>query len=511
MLGELLEVVTKLSEVSDRLQQAGEARRKRIADYFLSIEKCLCDSVEQLKNNQVPNSRWGELKVYARKLQTTIGKEIGKDTAEELSLLLLSTAKNIPTNKDIPSIETAAGTFKGLANTITTRQNENNTSRRKLFTYTAIGATGLVGGLLLDSAFKQTSSSSSRNQSSSNSQSADQFPTKTWTMHTFLSANVEKSILWKAPEIVCNRVRQMTNDRFFIDLKRTGETEEILTKVSNGEIQCGYSGIYYTSEPYKALFFGCAVPFGLNPQEQNAWLSYKKNPDADLTYIQSIYKSKLGLNVIPFPAGATGVQMGGWFNKEVNTVSDLQGLVMRIPGLGADVLREFGVKNHRSLGGREVALDEAIRRLKEQGENKFDAVEWTGPWDDRELGLPEAAEFYYYPGWWEPGTTFDVQVNIDAWDDLPPNYQEIFKVACYETHTSILTEYERRNSVALKEMLEQGVQLRQFSSAILTAAEEKTKQLLDLYAGQNETFKEVYDEWRNFKEQIQAWSKYGRV
>jgi hypothetical protein len=146
MLEELLEVGTKLFEASDRLQQAGEKRRKCIADYLLNIEECLRDSVEQLKSGQVPNSKWGELKVYARKLPSTVGQEIGRETAEELSLLLLSTAKNIPTDQDIPSIEAAAGKFKGLANTITTRQNGNNSTRRKILTYTAIGTAGFVGG-----------------------------------------------------------------------------------------------------------------------------------------------------------------------------------------------------------------------------------------------------------------------------------------------------------------------------------------------------------------------------
>ena len=232
MIGELLEVGTKLSEVSDRLQQAGVARRKSIADYFLKIEECLRESVEQLKKGQVPNSKWGELKVYARKLPTTIGREIGEETAEELSFLLLSTARNIPTDEDIPSIETAAGTFKGLANTITTKQGSNST-RRNILTYTAFSAASFASGLFID---KIRTSMADSPSTGSQYSGTEQFPSISWEMHTFLRNNVERTILFNAPQQVCDRVKSMTQDRFKITLKRTGETEEILKKVSEGSI-----------------------------------------------------------------------------------------------------------------------------------------------------------------------------------------------------------------------------------------------------------------------------------
>ena len=509
MLEELLEVGTKLFEASDRLQQAGDKRRKCIADYFLSIEKCLRDSVEQLKNGQVPNGTWGELRVYARKLSNTVGKEIGTETAEELSLLLLSTAKNIPTDQDIPSIEAAAGKFKGLANTITTKQNDspNSSTRRKILTHTAIGSAGLVGGLLLHQALSQNSTDN-KSAKNDDSTSEDDFPSVSWDMHTFLGDSVRKTILFDAPQQVCDRVRKMTKDRFNITLKRTGgTTEEILQKISDGVIACGYAGIYYSTRKYKSLFFGCAIPFGLRPQEQTAWLNYKKNPDDELTFMQSIYKDKLNLNIIPFPAGAAGGQMGGWFKARVNSLDDLQDKVIRIPGLGADVLQKLGMTTHEQLG-QTISMDEAIRRLKD---GRFFAVEWTSPYDDLQLGLDKAAKFYYYPGWWEPSTTFDVQVNIDAWKKLPSNYQEIFKLACHQTYTSILTDYDQKNSLALEEIPQRGIELLRFSNDVLKAAEKQTNAVLDLYARQDDIFKEVYDEWRSFKKKIRKWSDLNKI
>lgn len=498
MLDELLEVGNKLFEASDRLEQAGERRRRCIADYFFRIEECLRNSVEQLQSGQIPNSTWGELEVYAQQLQTTVGQEIGSETANDLSILLSNTARHIPTNIDIPSIETAAGKFKGLANTIITRQHSYSYARRNILSYAAIGTAGFAGGLLLNKASSQIPNIIS---------SDDQFPSISWEMNTFLNAEFSKTILYSAPQQVCDLVRKMTNNRFKITLNRIGTTEDILKKVSEGDIECGYSGIYYGTPKHRALFFGCAIPFGLLPQEQTAWLSYKKNPNDELTFIQSIYKDKLNLNIIPFPAGATGGQMGGWFKAKFNSLDDLRGEVIRIPGLGADIFQKLGMTTHEQLGPP-ISIEESIRRLKN---GLFFAVEWTSPYDDLQLGLDEAAKFYYHPGWWEPSTTFDAQVNIDAWRDLPPNYQEIFKLACQDTYTNTLSNYDRKNSLALKEIPQKGVELTRFSKDILKAAEEHTKDVLELYAEQDRVFKEIYDEWSEFKERIRAWSNLTKI
>ncbi|MGL5063565.1 MAG: TRAP transporter substrate-binding protein [Microcoleus sp.] len=512
MLTELLEVVRIVSEVSVHLRGAGEAKRQRIATYFEAIEKCLLEIVEKLRQGEVPNAQWSTLQTYAQDLQTNnIGQDIGLQEAARLSSLLLRIATNNtpPTNNEISSIENAAGTFGGMAIIIRTNPNpidpsggnkSTNTTRRKVLTYTPLVVGGLVNGVFLDKAISQPTPDRNRLPSD-----AEQCPSVSWEMHAFLGESVKKTILYTAPQQVCDRVRKMTQGRFIITLKRTGQTEEILKKVSAGDIQCAYSGTFYTTPQYKALYFGCAIPFGLNPQEQTAWLHYKKNPNDELTFMQSIY-NKLGLNVISFPAGATGGQMGGWFKAKINRPDDLKGKIIRIPGLGADVLRRMGMKNHDDIG--KISLDEAIRRLKD---GRFFAVEWISPYDDLQLGLNEAAKFYYYPGWWEPSTTFDAQVNLGAWNKLPDSYKEIFKIACHETYTSILTEYDLKNSLALKEIPQKGVELIRFNNDILKAAEDNTKYQLNVYAQQDKLFKEVYDEWRSFKERIRAWSKLTKI
>ncbi|GEM_PF-34470 len=504
MLAELVEVGEKLSEASNRFQQAGEARRKRIVEYFLNIEECLRGSAEQLRKDEVPTAKWGELKVYARKLSATIGKEIGGDTAEELSLLLLSTARNIPTKNDIQSLETCAGTFKGLANTVATKQSSNNGTRRKILNYTLVSATSLFGGLLLD---KFNYKALPIDEPSKPSTETELFPFIEWEMHTFLSNSIQDTIIHKAPQMVCDLVNEMTNNRFKITLNNNGETEDILENVNNGTYKCGYSGIYY-SESHKALYFACAIPFGLNPQEQNAWLDYKKNPDEPETYVQSIY-GKVGFkNIISFPSGATGAQMGGWFKKEIKSVDELRGQKIRIPGLGGTVLQKFGVTLHsdlNKLGKEKLTLDDCIEKLKK---GEFLAVEWTGPYDDIKLGLHKAADFYYYPGWWEPGTTFELQINREAWNHLPSHYRQILKVACFETHRNILNEYEQNNSRVLQNM-PKNVHLVRFDETLCKTFREKTKELLQEYA-EDPVFGEIYKEWNKFREQI-TWLDVNKI
>lgn len=336
-----------------------------------------------------------------------------------------------------------------------------------------------------------------------------QVPDVKWTMISFLGEETDEIILSQAPRRLKDKIYNMTKGRFIIDIDTQAQTnidtDSILEKVSDGALDCAYNGIYYNKEKYRPLFFGSAIPFGLNTQQQNAWLSYKKYQNDELTFMQSIYqRSDLNLNVIPFPVAATGGQMGGWFNKEINSIDDFNGLVMRIPGLGAEVLTAFGVKTDKHRRGK-------ARRPKEISgaliEGKIDAAEWNGPHDDVALGLNKHTKYYYYPGWWEPGTIFDIQVNLDAWNKLRPHYQAIFKAACHETLLEILAEYDQENGKQLKEIQRSNFfpEVKQFSPEIMRTAKAKTDAILNSYAKDNPLFKEVYDEWRTFKNTIQPW------
>jgi TRAP-type mannitol/chloroaromatic compound transport system substrate-binding protein len=327
-----------------------------------------------------------------------------------------------------------------------------------------------------------------------------------WKMVSFLGENSKDLILYNAPQMISNRVKEMTHGGFIIELNPTGQpaTTQTLSDVHDGiNVQCSYSGIYYSDE-YRALFFGSAIPFGLDPQEQTAWLYYKQEPGDDKpTYMQTVYE-KLGLNIVSFPAAATGAQMGGWFKKEIITINDLKELKMRIPGLGADVLRNFGVKTDKDLVGKVIPAREIVERLRTE---QLDAAEWIGPYDDLRLGIYNEARYYYYPGWWEPGTTFDVQVNKQAWEKLPKEYKVAFQAACSETYMKILAEYDRKNSEALSEIRNKGVKIVNFSPEIMNEFQVHTSVLLDEISKQNPVFAEVYTEWQKFRDRIREWSR----
>ena len=222
---------------------------------------------------------------------------------------------------------------------------------------------------------------------------------------------------------------------------------------------------------------------------------------------QSIYE-KVHLNVIPFPGGGTGGQMGGWFKQKVDSISDFKDLTMRIPALGGDVLDRLGVKIYSKIHGSSLQISDIKTKLKN---NEIQAAEWIGFYDDYQLGLNNVAKYYYYPGWWEPSTTFDVLINKDKWSKLPSSYQAILKTACAQTHAKILATYDLQNAKKLREINQIGaknkIEILRFNDEILQATKAATNNLLEDYS-QNELFREVYNEWLEFKDRIRSWSNY---
>ncbi|AFY77289.1 TRAP-type mannitol/chloroaromatic compound transport system, periplasmic component [Pleurocapsa sp. PCC 7327] len=317
-------------------------------------------------------------------------------------------------------------------------------------------------------------------------------PTIEWQMAT--SWPVSLDTIYGGAKTIADRVAAMTGGKFKIVPRAAGELApplEVLNVVSQGAVQCGHTAAYYYVGRSPFTAFGTSVPFGLTAQQQNAWL-YE---GGGLKLLQELYAKKFGL--IQFPAGNSGTQMGGWFRKEISTPSDLQGLKMRIPGLGGQVMGRLGVTVQNLPGG------EIFQALQT---GAIDAAEWVGPYDDEKLGLNRVAKFYYYPGWWEPGSTFEVQVNLNEWKKLPVVYQEIFKSAAYEANMTMLARYDALNNEALQRLLKNGVQLRPYSNEIMAAAEKAAFDLYDEFAAKDADFKTVYDEWKAFRDRIYAWN-----
>jgi TRAP-type mannitol/chloroaromatic compound transport system substrate-binding protein len=316
-------------------------------------------------------------------------------------------------------------------------------------------------------------------------------PTINWQMATSWPLSLDT--IFGGATTFANRVKAITGGRFTITPRAAGEIApplEVLNVVSQGAAPCGHTAAYYYLGKAPAAAFGTSVPFGLNAQQQNAWL-YE---GGGLKKLQAMYARKF--NVIQFPAGNTGAQMGGWFRKEISTLNDLKGLKMRIPGLGGQVMSKLGVTVQTLPGG------EIFQALQT---GAIDAAEWVGPYDDEKLGLHKVAKYYYYPGWWEPGPTLELQINLDEWRKLPPEYQAAIEAAAYESNLTMQTRYDARNNEALQRLIKGGTLLRPYSAEILAAAEKASFELYEAFAAQDQDFENIFRDWQKFRDRVYAW------
>ncbi len=316
-------------------------------------------------------------------------------------------------------------------------------------------------------------------------------PEISWQMPTSWPMSLDT--IFGACQRFADRVSNLTGGRFTIEPRAAGElapATQVLDVVIEGAVPIGHTASYYYLGKSAAVAFGTTVPFGLTAQQQNAWLYQGGGLEA----LQQLYADKF--KVIQFPAGNTGAQMGGWFRKEINTIADLQGLKMRIPGLGGQVMAKLGV-TVQVLGAPEIF--QALQT------GAVDAAEWVGPYDDEKLGLTQAAQFYSAPGWWEPGSSLEVQVNLAEWEALPELYQQAIQVAAYETNLTMLAQYEAVNNQALENLVAGGTQLRTYSDEILEAAYQATLELYDEFSADAD-FKAIYDQWNEFRTRVYSWN-----
>ncbi len=295
--------------------------------------------------------------------------------------------------------------------------------------------------------------------------------------------------LGMAPERLSKLVAGMTNDAFQIKVYGAGELVpalEVFDGVSGGTAEMGHSGAYYWKGKSPAFQFFTAVPFGLTAQEMNGWLFY----GGGLELWQELAAK---FNIHPLPGGSTGVQMAGWFNKEINSMADLKGLKMRIPGLGGEVLKRAGGIPVMLSGG------ELFTSLQS---GAIDATEWVGPYNDRALGLHQAAKYYYYPGWHEPGAMLEFIMNKQAFEALPAHYQHILTVACRAINQDMLDEYTARNNQSLQQLIKDGVQLRRFPDSVLKKLRKLSDKVVAEVAESDPFTKKVYESYLSFREDV---------
>jgi len=313
-----------------------------------------------------------------------------------------------------------------------------------------------------------------------------------WQMATSWPADLD-SIFWGA-HLIANRVAALTDGKFLIQPRAPGELAPslgVLNAVEEGAVPIGHTVSHYYVDRGTVIAFNNGLPFGLTARQQNAWL-YE---GGGLEMLQEVHAARF--NIIQFPAGNSGVQMGGWFNKEINSVSDLAGLKMRIPGIAGQVMERLGVSVQMLPGGE-------IFQALENG--AIDAAEWVGPYEDERMGFHKVASYYYYPGWWDPGSSVEVQTNLDEWQKLPEQYQEALKTAAYEANVRVMARYDARNPAALNRLLNDGgVKLRPFPDELLKAAEESAFELFDENTAADTDFASIFREWSAFRDAVHAW------
>jgi TRAP-type mannitol/chloroaromatic compound transport system substrate-binding protein len=315
-------------------------------------------------------------------------------------------------------------------------------------------------------------------------------PTVQWRLASSFPRGLDA--LFGSADRLATKLEALTDGRFRIRPYAAGELVpalQVLDAAQQGTVQVGHSAGYYYTGKNEALAFDTGVPFGLTSRQQTAWLQ----EGGGLGLMRELYAD---FGVTSFPAGNTGAQMGGWFKREIRGIADLRGLKMRIPGLGGAVMNRLGV-TVQVLGGSEIYP--ALER------GAIDATEWVGPYDDEKLGFHNAARYYYYPGWWEPGPSMSFMVNRQAWDRLPSSYQEAFEVAAAYAAAGTQAIYDVRNPEALQRLVAGGTQLRRFSDDVMTASAAASRDLLEAQASRDQAYRRVYDAFRTFRYRSFEW------
>jgi TRAP-type mannitol/chloroaromatic compound transport system substrate-binding protein len=309
-----------------------------------------------------------------------------------------------------------------------------------------------------------------------------------------LTSSFPKSLdtIYGGAEVFASRVKALTGGKFDIQVFASGEIApgpQALDVTQNGTVECCHTCSYYFVGKDKTFAFGTAIPFGMNARQMNAWIYY----GGGQKLLDEFYSN---YNIISFAGGNTGVQMGGWFRKEINTLADVKGLKMRVAGLGGAVFAALGAVPQQIPGSD-------IYPALEKG--TIDSAEWVGPYDDEKLGFFKVAKNYYFPGWWEPGPVIHFFINKDAWAKLPKEYQAAVEAAAYESNVTMMAEYDHKNPAALMRLVGQGVKLKKYSNDILEAA---YKAAVDLYAdesGKNPAFKKIYTDFLKYQKTQNQW------
>jgi TRAP-type mannitol/chloroaromatic compound transport system substrate-binding protein len=317
------------------------------------------------------------------------------------------------------------------------------------------------------------------------------------TVRWRLASSFPKSLdtIFGAADVFARHVKAMSGGKFEVSVHAAGEIMPafgVVDGVQQGSIELCHTAPYYFFGKDETFALGCAIPFGLNSRQMTAWM-YEGN---GLKLMREFYAK---YNIVNFPGGNTGSQMGGWYRKEIKSLADIKGMKMRIGGFGGKVFERIGGVPQNIPGGD-------IYPALEKG--TIDSAEWVGPYDDLKLGFNKVAPFYYYPGWWEGGPELDFFINNKAFDALTPEYKAIVEAAAAAAHVDMQAKYDARNPAALKQLVGAGTKLRAFPKDVMNAAFKASMEFYEELNSKNENWKKVYADYSKFRAEQNLWFRF---
>jgi len=301
--------------------------------------------------------------------------------------------------------------------------------------------------------------------------------------------------IFGAAEVFAKKVGEMTGGKFEVTVHAGGELMPafgVVDGVQQATVEMAHTAPYYFFGKDPTFALGCAIPFGLNSRQMTAWM-YEGN---GLKLMREFYAK---FNIISFPGGNTGAQMGGWFRKEVKSMADVKGLKFRIGGFGGKVFERIGGVPQNIPGGD-------IYQALEKG--TIDAAEWVGPYDDEKLGFSKVAPNYAYPGWWEGGPQLDFFINTKAYDGLSSEYKAIVTAAASHAHVEMQAKYDALNPAALKRLVAGGTKLFRFPREMMQAAFKEALALYSELSASNPAWKKIYEDYANFRRDENLWFRF---
>jgi TRAP-type mannitol/chloroaromatic compound transport system substrate-binding protein len=312
-----------------------------------------------------------------------------------------------------------------------------------------------------------------------------------------LASSFPKSLdtIYGGAETFAKKVGEMSGGKFVISTHAAGELMPafgVVDGVQNGTVECAHTAPYYFFGKDETFALGCAVPFSLNSRQMTAWM-YEGN---GLKLMREFYAK---YNIISFPAGNTGCQMGGWYRKEMKSVKDIKGLKFRVGGFAGKVIERMGGVPQNIPGGE-------IYQALEKG--TIDAAEWVGPYDDQKLGFNKVAPYYYYPGWWEGGPQLDVFINTKAYESLSAENKAIIESAAAYAHVEMQAKYDGRNPGALKQLVGSGTKVLPFPKDVMDLAFKESMALYSDISAKNPSWKKVYDDMAAFRKDQNLWFRF---